>query len=40
MRRDPAASHHSTRGAVHLMNREIRAPNGENLSGSPGQLAA
>jgi len=29
MRRDPAASQKLTRGAVHLMNREIRAPKGE-----------
>jgi len=29
MRRDPATSQKLTRGAVHLMNREIRAPKGE-----------
>jgi len=29
MRRDPAASQQSTRGAVHLMNQEVRAPKGE-----------
>ena len=26
MRHGSAANHHSTRGAVHLMNREVRAP--------------
>ena len=29
MRRNPAANQKPTRGAVHLMNREIRAPKGE-----------
>jgi len=29
MRRDPATSQKLTRGAVHLMNREIRTPKGE-----------
>jgi len=29
MRRDPVASYLSTRGAVHLMNRAVRAPNRE-----------
>ena len=31
MRHGSAASHHLTRGAVQLMNREIRAPTGEIL---------
>jgi len=29
MRRNPSANQKPTRGAVHLMNREIRAPKGE-----------
>jgi len=31
MRHGSAASHHLTRGAIQLMNQEIRAPKGEIL---------